>query len=139
MCIKAVDSPVIRLILVAVVMDAVFGCFRAIKERKFNSGFGIDGAIRKVSMIASLAFLLVIDQILHLNLIGFLPAELRTYLPAEQIGISEFFGLLYLAYEAVSILKNMVLCGLPVKGIQTFLRSFLRKYTSELPDDDELK
>lgn len=46
--------------------------------------------------------------------------------------------MLYIAYEIVSILKNMVLCGLPVRNVWLYVKTFLSKYTSELPDDDEL-
>ena len=127
-------SPIIKLVILAVVMDTCFGCIRAIKEHKFNSGFGIDGAIRKISMVASLAFLLVLDQIVHLNLIGFIPEAIRSYLPVNSIGVAEFFGLLYIAYELVSILKNMTLCGLPVKHIWEAIKKFLSQYTDELPD-----
>ncbi|MBE5974369.1 MAG: phage holin family protein [Paenibacillaceae bacterium] len=127
-------SPIIKLVILAVVMDTCFGCIRAIKEHKFNSCFGIDGAIRKISMVASLAFLLVLDQIVHLNLIGFIPEAIRSYLPVNSIGVAEFFGLLYIAYELVSILKNMTLCGLPVKHIWEAIKKFLSQYTDELPD-----
>lgn len=127
-------SPIIKLVILAVVMDTCFGCIRAIKEHMFNSCFGIDGAIRKVSMVASLAFLLVLDQIIHLNLIGFIPEAIRSYLPVNSIGVAEFFGLLYIAYELVSILKNMTLCGLPVKHIWEAIKKFLSQYTDELPD-----
>ena len=127
-------SPNIKLVILAVVMDTCFGCIRAIKEHMFNSCFGIDGAIRKISMVASLAFLLVLDQIVHLNLIGFIPEAIRSYLPVNSIGVAEFFGLLYIAYELVSILKNMTLCGLPVKHIWEAIKKFLSQYTDELPD-----
>lgn len=130
------DSPVIKLVIVAVVMDTCFGCIRAVKEHDFNSCFGIDGAIRKISMLVSLAFLLVLDKIVHLNLIGFIPGAVRDYLPFDGIGVAEFFGLLYLAYEIVSTLKNMTLCGLPVKKIWETIRGFLLHYTNELPDND---
>ena len=118
------SSAIIKLVILAVVMDTCFGCIRAIKEHKFNSCFGIDGAIRKVSMVASLAFLLILDQIVHLNLIGFIPETIRTFLPVNSIGVAEFFGLLYIAYELVSILKNMTLCGLPVKHIWETIKKF---------------
>ena len=55
------------------------------------------------------------------------------------VGLAEFFGLLYLAYEVVSILKNMALCGLPVKRLWQFVRNLLSKYTDELPDSEELE
>jgi toxin secretion/phage lysis holin len=128
-------STIIKLVILAVVMDTCFGCIRAIKEHEFNSCFGIDGAIRKISMLASLAFLLILDKIVHLNLIGFIPEAVRTYLPVDTIGVAEFFGLLYIAYELVSILKNMTLCGLPVKRVWEIIKKFLSKYTDELPDN----
>ena len=128
-------SPIIKLVILAVVMDTCFGCIRAIKEHKFNSCFGIDGAIRKISMVASLAFLLILDRIVHLNLIGFIPEVIRSYLPVSGIGVAEFFGLLYIAYELVSILKNMTLCGLPVKRLWETVKKFLTQYTDELPDN----
>ena len=34
-------------------------------------------------------------------------------------------------------LKNMTLCGLPVKKIWETVRNFLGKYTEELPDTEE--
>ena len=128
-------SPIIKLVILAVVMDTCFGCIRAIKEHEFNSCFGIDGAIRKISMVASLAFLLILDRIVHLNLIGFIPEAIRAYLPVNAIGVAEFFGLLYIAYELVSILKNMTLCGLPVKRLWETVKKFLTQYTDELPDN----
>lgn len=54
------------------------------------------------------------------------------------MGVAEFFALLYIAYEVVSIFKNMALCGLPVKKVWEKVREFLAKYTDELPDTDEL-
>ncbi|GLB24173.1 hypothetical protein LXJ15735_04140 [Lacrimispora xylanolytica] len=128
-------SPIIKLVILAVVMDTCFGCIRAIKEHEFNSCFGIDGAIRKISMVASLAFLLILDRIVHLNLIGFIPEAIRSYLPVNAIGVAEFFGLLYIAYELVSLLKNMTLCGLPVKRLWEAVKKFLTQYTDELPDN----
>lgn len=130
---------VFKLVLIAVVMDTIFGAGRAIKYHKFNSSVGIDGAIRKISMLLSLVFLFVVDKMTHLNLIGFIPEEVLAYLPESIsiIGLLEFFGLLYLCYEAVSILKNMTLCGLPVKKIWETVQNFLGKYTEELPDTAE--
>lgn len=133
------NNAVIQLVIVAVVMDTIFGACRAVKQRKFNSCVGIDGAIRKISMLLSLVFLGIVDNIVHINLIGFIPEEVRGYLPKSMsvIGLAEFFGLLYLCYEIVSILKNMALCGLPVKKLWVTVRKFLGKYTEELPDTEE--
>lgn len=133
-------NTIIKLVVIAIVMDTIFGVGRAIKQRKFNSSFGIDGAIRKISMIVSILCLALVDKVVSLNLIGFIPKEIRNYFPEniQVIGIACFFGLLYVAYEAVSILKNMTLCGLPTKRIWKIVYKFLGKYTDELPDQDEL-
>ena len=132
-------NPIFRLVALAVVFDTIMGVFRAVKERKFNSCVGINGAIRKVGMIISIIFLSVADRILSINLIGFIPtslwAEIGMQTPAV-IGMAEFFSLLFIAYEVVSILKNMTLAGLPVKKLWEAVKKFLGKYTEELPDDD---
>lgn len=132
------DNEVIKLVIIAIVMDTIFGAMRAVKEHRFNSCVGIDGAIRKVAMVVSLVFLITIDLLIHVNLIGFIPEEARNYFPAiSVIGLAEFFGILYLCYESVSVLKNMALCGLPVKKLWESVRKFLGKYTEELPDTFE--
>lgn len=130
---------IIQLVVAAVIFDTIFGVIRAIREHKFNSCFGIDGAIRKISMIVSLCGLVVVDCLVKVNLIGFLPDTVREYLGIESIGTAEFFGLLYICYEVVSILKNMYLCGLPVKKVWSVVKKFLSNYTDELPDDDEIE
>lgn len=130
---------IIQLVAVAVIFDTIFGVIRAIRERKFNSCFGIDGAIRKISMIVSLCGLTVVDYLVKVNLIGFLPDNVRQHIGVESIGTAEFFGLLYICYEVVSILKNMYLCGLPVKKVWSAVKKFLSNYTDELPNDDEIE
>ena len=136
---SAASNKFIMLVLLAIVGDTLFGCLRAIKEHRFNSNFGIDGAIRKASMVAAILFFVFVDYIVRINLIGFIPQEIREYLKVQSIGMTEFFALLFIAYEAVSIIKNMVLCGLPVKKVWLYLKTFLSKYTDELPDSDELE
>ena len=56
----AAHNKIIQLVVLAIVCDTVFGVLRAIKEKKFNSCAGIDGAIRKVGMLISLVFMLAI-------------------------------------------------------------------------------
>lgn len=134
----AAHNKLIELVVLAIVFDTVFGVLRAIKEKKFNSCAGIDGAIRKVAMLISLVFMLAIDMLVKINLIGFIPETARTYLGLNAVGVTEFFSLLYIAYEIVSIFKNMALCGLPVKKVWATVRTLLAKYTDELPDMDGL-
>lgn len=134
----AAHNKLIELVVLAIVFDTIFGVLRAIREKRFNSCAGIDGAIRKVGMLISLVFMLAIDQLIKVNLIGFIPGTVRTQLGLDTVGVAEFFALLYIAYEVVSILKNMALCGLPVKKIWEKIREFLSNYTEELPDTEEL-
>lgn len=135
----AANNKFIEIVLIAIVFDTIFGVLRAVREHKFNSNFGIDGAIRKCGMIVSIFFFVLVDAIIDVNLIGFIPEAVRTYINISSIGMTEFFSLLYIAYEAVSIVKNMTLCGLPVKKVWIYLKNFLGKYTNELPDSDETK
>lgn len=132
----AAANPMLQLVVLAIVFDTIFGVIRAIKEHKFNSCVGIDGAIRKISMVISLVFLLIADQIIAVNLIAFVPETIRSYIGLDAVGLTGFFSLLYIAYEIVSILKNMTLCGLPVRIIWDKLKAILGKYTAELPNDE---
>lgn len=133
----AAHNTLLQLVVVAAICDTFFGVLRAVKEKSFNSNFGIDGAIRKIGMIMSLVFMVIVDAVIQINLIGFLPTEVRSFIGLDVIGVAEFFALLYLAYEIVSIIKNMALCGLPVKNVWKKARTFLGKYTDELPAPPE--
>lgn len=134
---EAAGNTFLQLVLIAVVIDTIFGVLRAIKERRFNSDFGINGAIRKCGMLVCLLALVTVDHIVAVNLIGFIPQEVRAVMAVDRIGTMEFFAILFVAYEIISILKNMYLCGLPVKKIWQTVKTFLQKYTDELPTDEE--
>ena len=68
-----------------------------------------------LSTLLSLSLIHIL--LIKINLIGFIPEQARTYLGLDTVGVAEFFALLYIAYEVVSIFKNMALCGLPVKKV----------------------
>ena len=59
----AANNKVIELVVLAIVFDTIFGVLRAVREKKFNSCAGIDGAIRKVGMLISLVFMLAVDML----------------------------------------------------------------------------
>ena len=125
-----------KILLIAIVLDTGLGVLRAIKEHKFNSCVGIDGAIRKVAMLFSVGLLMLVDMIMNINLLFMVPKEYIQYLGIEKLGICELFCLLFILYETVSILKNMTLCGLPVhKKAKTFILKFLDDMTDELPEE----
>ena len=124
------------ILLYAVILDTVLGVLRAVKEHKFNSSAGIDGAIRKVAMMFSVILLMLVDSLVEMNFLFMVPEEYLQYLGINKLGICELFCLLFIMYEAVSILKNMSLCGLPVPAkIQHFIQKFLDNMTEELPEE----
>ena len=127
---------VFKILLYAVIFDTFLGVFRAIRERKFNSCVGIDGAIRKAAMILSVVFLMFIDSVVQINFLFMIPKEYLQFLGIERLGICELFCLLFIVYEAISILKNMSLCGLPVPAkMKRWLLKFLDDMTDELPEE----
>lgn len=132
------QNPVLKLVCLFIVLDTVFGVLRAIKQTTFNSSFGIDGAIRKTAMIASVLAMFVTDSIIGFNLLPFIPSDALKVVNLEDIGLTEFFGLLFVIYESLSILKNMALLGLPVpKFIKDKLENWLLKFTNEIKEESK--
>lgn len=126
----------VKILLIAVALDTILGVLRAIKEHKFNCCVGIDGAIRKAGMLLSVGFLMATDVIMHINVLGMVPEKYVQILGIDKMGICEFFSLLFILYELVSILKNMTLCGLPVPTkIKKWIQKFLDDMTEELPKE----
>lgn len=129
------DNLIVKLLLLAVCADMIFGSARAVKERHWNSSVGIDGAVRKAGMVASIVLFSIMDMVLSVDLLSWLPVEAKDVLDSigiQKAGCTELFGFLYVLYEATSVLKNMLLCGLPVPaGIREKLSSWLDKMTDE--------
>ena len=125
----------IQLLLIAVCADMVFGSLRAAKYHCWNSAVGIDGAIRKAGMLACVLLFTAIDMMMHVDVLGWLPAETRNVLDTcgvVKMGVTELFALLFILYEATSVLKNMLLCGLPVPaGLREKLGAWLSTMTEE--------
>lgn len=126
-----------RIVMIEVFLDTVLGSCRSIKEHKFNSCIGIDGAIRKAAMLISIFCLEAIDMIANINVLGLVPQQYVQFLGVEKLGLAEFFAVMYGLYEAVSILKNSALCGLPVPArVRNYIQKFLEDMTEELPDHE---
>lgn len=126
-----------RVLMVVIAADTVLGVLRAIKFRQFNSSVGIDGAIRKVAMLASAVALMAADLLIHVNLMAFVPENYIQALGIQKLGMCGFFCLLFILYECLSVLKNMVLCGLPVpKKLRSWLKEFLENMTTEMPEEE---
>ena len=119
-------------------MTQFYGILRAIKEKKINSCIGIDGIIRKVAMLISIVILSLIDKIIKIDLIGFIPEIIKTTLNLGQVGISTLFIILFVLFEILSILKNMVLCKLPIpKKLQIQLENIMKEFTNEIKEGKE--
>ncbi len=130
------NNSFLKILLIAVLLDTVLGVMRAIKEHKFNSCVGIDGAIRKVAMMFSVAILMLLDTIMKIDLLFMVPEKYLQVIGISKLGICELFALLFILYECVSILKNMTLCGLPVPiKLKKWIQKFLDDMTDELPEE----
>lgn len=128
----------LKVLLILVVLDSIFGVLRALRQKKFNSNIGIDGLIRKFGMLISVVFFMLIDLIEAVNFIGFIPEEARSIIGIETVGVSTMFIILYIVYESLSILKNMIKCKLPIpKKFQSWLEKVFNKYTKELEEEKE--
>lgn len=126
-----------KVTLIFIVMDIVFGILRSIRERKTNSTIGIDGMIRKAGMIISICFLNLVDNVVNLNLIGFIPNELKDFLQLSKIGVSDLFSYLFIVFEFLSIMKNMYKCKLPIpKKLNNFLERILKEFTEEVKNEN---
>lgn len=124
---------IFKIVLVVIILDTILGSARALKEHKWNSTFGIDGIIRKTMMVICVIAFIILDYILGIDLLFFIPEEISNFIHISRAGISELFGILFILYEATSILKNMYLCGLPVpKQIKEKIETLLKNMTTEL-------
>ena len=136
-----VNNIFVALLFIAVCADMIFGTLRAAKYRCWNSAIGIDGAIRKAGMVASVLLFTIMDMLLRVDLLSWLPADIRNVMDTMgvvKMGISELFCLLFILYEATSVLKNMLLCGLPIPaGIREKLAVWLDNMTDETQVDME--
>lgn len=122
-----------KILCILLLADIIFGVLRAIKERKVNSTIGIDGMIRKTAMLLSVVFMSAIDCVIQFNLIGFIPEQIKTAMKMEYIGFNDLFNLLYIVFEFLSVMKNMIKCKLPIpKKFQKWLEDVLKKYTNEI-------
>lgn len=129
---KLVGSTSLQILCIVIVLDLIFGILRAIKEKSLNSCIGIDGMIRKVGMFITIIVLTIIDELVHIDFIGFIPESAKEILNLDEVGISYVFNLLFVIFEILSIFKNMVLCKMPIPiKLQKFLEKIMEEFTGE--------
>lgn len=135
--ISLLNNDGMKVLIVVIVLDLILGILRAIREKTINSCIGIDGMIRKVGMIIVIVFLTIIDTIIHLDLIGFIPETIKETLKLGKVGISSLFNILFIIFEILSIFKNMILCKLPIpKKLQVYLENIMKEFTGEIKNKE---
>ena len=126
------NNVIFYLLIISILLDVFLGSIRAIRDRFWNSTVGINGILRKTAMIGSSVFLIVVDHFLNIDLLFFIPDEILKFLHINSVGIFELFGIMFILYESSSVLKNMVLCELPIPlKIKNVIEKFLSNMTSE--------
>lgn len=127
----------LKVLIIVIVLDLIFGILRSIREKQVNSCIGIDGMIRKTGMLITILFLCVIDKIVKINLIGFIPEDVRNFLHFGEVGINQLFSVLFIVFEILSIFKNMILCKLPIpRKLQSYLEKVMKEFTSEIEEKE---
>ena len=132
-----VKNSLFKILIVVIVLDTIFGILRAIREKTINSAIGIDGIIRKCGMIITIIFFLIIDMLVDIDLICFIPEDIKNILHISKIGLCDLFDILFVLFEFISILKNMILCKLPIpKKLQKILNKLLKEFTQEIQEKE---
>ena len=75
----------------------------------------------------------IIDYITGFDFIGFIPESVKEVIYINQVTLNDVFCILFIVFEILSILKNMVLCKLPIPfKLQQVLERILQEYTNEI-------
>lgn len=131
-----INNSWIKVLIIVIVLDTILGILRSIEEKATNSTIGIDGIIRKVAMVFCIFFLSLVDFVVHIDLIGFIPDELKQFFNLGNVGIADLFNMLFVIFEFLSIMKNAILCKLPIpKKLQEFLEKIMNEFTGEIKEN----
>ena len=129
------NNKLIQVLVIFIVLDVIFGILGSIKQKKTNSTIGIDGIIRKIGMIFSIAGCVIIDKIVEIDLAFFLPEQLKNYF--GSIGIASLFAIIYCLFETLSIFKNMMRCKIPLpKKLKKYIEKLLEEFTNEVKEGE---
>ena len=127
------SNPILKAICISIVADTIFGFLKALKNKNLNSSFGINGALRKCGILVASLVLFISDTLININLIPFLDENILSYVGLSDIGLTEFFGILFVAYECLSILSNMDELGIPIpKGVKSFLSKWVSEHSENI-------
>ena len=129
------ENKLIQVLVIFIVLDVIFGILGSIKQHKTNSTIGIDGIIRKIGMLFSIAGCVVLDQIVEIDLVFFLPEQIKSYV--GSIGIASLFSIIYCLFETLSIFKNMIRCKIPLPNkLKKYIEKLLKEFTNEVKEGE---
>ena len=129
------NNKLIQVLVIFIVFDVIFGILGSIKQHKTNSTIGIDGIIRKIGMIFSIAGCVMVDFIVKIDLVFFLPEGLKNYV--GSIGIASLFAIIYCLFETLSIFKNMMRCKIPLPNkLKKYIEKLLSEFTNEVKEGE---
>ena len=129
------NNKLIQVVVIFIVLDVIFGILGSIKQKKTNSTIGIDGIIRKIGMLFSIAGCVILDEIVEIDLVFFLPDALKEYF--GKIGIASLFSIIYCLFETLSIFKNMIRCKIPLPNkLKKYIEKLLKEFTNEVKEGD---
>ena len=130
-----INNKLIQCLVIFIVLDVIFGILGSIKQHKTNSTIGIDGIIRKIGMLFSIAGCVVLDEIVKIDLVFFLPEQLKEYV--GSIGIASLFSIIYCLFETLSIFKNMIRCKIPLPNkLKKYIEKLLKEFTNEVKEGE---
>lgn len=126
-----------KILMLLIILDTIFGILRALKEKNLNSTIGIDGIVRKVGMLISIVFLNIIDNLTSIDFLGFIPDSVKEFIHMQRVGVASLFNILFIIFEGLSVLKNMIKCKIPIpKKVKVYLEKILKEFTSEIKEKE---
>ena len=129
------NNKLIQVLVIFIVLDVIFGILGSIKQKKTNSTIGIDGIIRKIGMLFSIAGCVILDKVVEIDLVFFLPEQIKSYF--GSIGIASLFAIIYCLFETLSIFKNMMRCKIPLpKKLKKYIEKLLEEFTNEVKEGE---
>ena len=129
------NNKLIQVLVIFIVLDVIFGILGSIKQKKTNSTIGIDGIIRKIGMLFSIAGCVILDKVVEINLVFFLPEQIKNYF--GSVGIASLFAIIYCLFETLSIFKNMMRCKIPLpKKLKKYIEKLLEEFTNEVKEGE---
>ena len=132
---ELLGNKLIQVLVIFIVLDVIFGILGSIKQHKTNSTIGIDGIIRKIGMLFSIAGCVILDKIVEIDLVFFLPEQIKSYF--GSIGIASLFAIIYCLFETLSIFKNMIRCKIPLpKKLKLYIEKLLKEFTNEVKEGE---